>query len=69
MSKRVADHYNARPEGNKKQRQNSPIIQLKNMNNFIKSRLIAMYTRKNDTVLDIACGKGGDLIKWFVSND
>ena len=64
MRKRVADHYNARPQGDKIQRLNSPIIQLKNMNNFIKSRLIGMYTAKNSAVIDIACGKGGDLIKW-----
>jgi len=35
-------------------------------NKFIKSELLLQKTlRKGDTLLDLACGRGGDLIKWI----
>lgn len=85
----VANHYNARPEVGIHQRQDSPIIGLKNFNNWVKSVLIISQAHpivfsSNHTgplvgsagggmrgpargagkVLEIGCGKGGDLIKW-----
>lgn len=68
----VAAHYNNLEEKGMKERFNSPIFYLRNFNNWVKSVLIQEYTdklREKDygrklRVLDICCGKGGDLSKW-----
>jgi mRNA (guanine-N7-)-methyltransferase len=48
------------------ERAQSPIIQLRNANNWIKNYLIRVFLQ-GPIVLDIGCGKGGDLFK-FLSN-
>lgn len=65
-----------RPEVGVKQRQQSPIIGLKNFNNWVKSVLITRFAHPvlssshggpregRGKVLDMGCGKGGDLTKW-----
>ncbi|GLU03958.1 hypothetical protein SLE2022_211270 [Rubroshorea leprosula] len=64
FARNVADHYSARTNQTLEEREASPIIHLKKLNNWIKSVLIQLYARRGDAVLDLACGKGGDLIKW-----
>ena len=70
----VAEHYNAVPErGREWRRTDSQIKGLRSLNNWIKSTLIQKFSRPENMamvgpggllVLDMACGKGGDLGKW-----
>jgi mRNA (guanine-N7-)-methyltransferase len=60
---------NSRPEVGLQHREFSPIIGLKKFNNWIKSVLIGKFAYRprgaaGANVLDIGCGKGGDLNKW-----
>uniref|UniRef100_A0A1B6MB57 mRNA cap guanine-N(7) methyltransferase n=1 Tax=Graphocephala atropunctata TaxID=36148 RepID=A0A1B6MB57_9HEMI len=69
----VAAHYNALEEKGLTERNKSRIVYLRNFNNWIKSMLINEYMAliKESRavglpirVLDMCCGKGGDLLKW-----
>ncbi|KAJ3126527.1 hypothetical protein HK098_007427 [Nowakowskiella sp. JEL0407] len=60
----VADHYNSRPNQGRQQRRESPIFRLRGFNNWVKSILISKYVKRGDVVLDMCCGKGGDLEKF-----
>ncbi|XP_059060469.1 mRNA cap guanine-N7 methyltransferase [Achroia grisella] len=68
----VAAHYNHLEEKGLRERFKSPIFYVRNFNNWVKSVLIQEFTdkvREKDygkavNVLDICCGKGGDLSKW-----
>ncbi|XP_017842754.2 mRNA cap guanine-N7 methyltransferase [Drosophila busckii] len=69
----VAHHYNELKEAGRRERHKSKIYFMRNFNNWIKSMLINEYMAKikqqkrvGDAlrVLDMCCGKGGDLLKW-----
>ncbi|KAI5369770.1 putative mRNA (guanine-N(7))-methyltransferase domain, mRNA cap guanine-N7 methyltransferase [Septoria linicola] len=66
----VAEHYNAVPERGREWRSTeSKIKGLRSLNNWIKSTLIQKFSRpeipvSDMKVIDLACGKGGDLGKW-----
>lgn len=61
----VIQHYNKRTfQSKREKRDESEIIKLRNYHNAIKFILIGTYTNPGDRVLDLGCGKGGDLNKW-----
>lgn len=73
----VASHYNNIGEKGLHERSKSRIFYMRNFNNWIKSVLIQEYmTKIKDSlsygspirVLDMCCGKGGDLLKWDKAN-
>ncbi|XP_042889508.1 mRNA cap guanine-N7 methyltransferase-like isoform X1 [Penaeus japonicus] len=73
----VADHYNKLQNKGVKERAKSRIFYMRNFNNWIKSYLInycleQVRERQVDdypiSVLDLGCGKGGDLLKWQKGN-
>jgi hypothetical protein len=37
-------------------------------NLYVKSKLISSVSHREDTLIDYACGKGGDISKWIYSN-
>ncbi|XP_060081856.1 mRNA cap guanine-N7 methyltransferase-like [Ylistrum balloti] len=73
LTSTVAKHYNELQESGLEKRKESRIFHLRNFNNWIKSVLIgetiqAVHGQSNErsdlSVLDLCCGKGGDLLKW-----
>ncbi|XP_015246338.1 PREDICTED: mRNA cap guanine-N7 methyltransferase [Cyprinodon variegatus] len=70
-SKEVATHYNTLQEVGLAARSQSRIFYMRNFNNWLKSVLIGEILEKvqgagsrDVSVLDLGCGKGGDLLKW-----
>ena len=70
----VRQHYNDREERGREARKESRLYNLRKFNNWIKSVLIAKFIPERTEeeidedrglfVLDMGCGKGGDLGKW-----
>lgn len=49
-------------------RATGPSAPLKKFHNTIKRKLIDRFAHGADSLLDLACGRGGDIWKWFDSN-
>ncbi|KAJ1845075.1 mRNA cap guanine-N7 methyltransferase [Coemansia sp. RSA 2708] len=63
----VAAHYNQRRELGVEGRMHTKITGLRLFNNWMKSILIREYAYSGCRVLDLGCGKGGDLRKWSIA--
>jgi mRNA (guanine-N7-)-methyltransferase len=61
---KIREHYNKIRDRGRGFRRQSKAINIRNANNFIKSTLIRDYVKKGDGVLDLGCGKGGDILKY-----
>ncbi|GIL96800.1 hypothetical protein Vretimale_2585, partial [Volvox reticuliferus] len=63
-------HYNSHVKENfstreaLQQRSEGPARELKDFHNHVKRQLIMRFAYKQDRVLDLCCGRGGDLQKW-----
>lgn len=78
IGEKVAAHYNSLQETGLAERSESRIFHMRKFNNWIKSMLIGemiwrIRQEKRDerariTVLDVGCGKGGDLLKYMKGN-
>ncbi|GMT00655.1 hypothetical protein PENTCL1PPCAC_22829, partial [Pristionchus entomophagus] len=73
-SSTVASHYNSVKQTGIEDRKSSRIFHLRNINNWMKSCLInnGLELLRNEgihhpKILDLACGKGGDLRKWSIA--
>ena len=53
---------------NRKERARSYFFNMRRFHNMIKRNLYDRYTSNIDALLDLACGKGGDLDKWVSNN-
>lgn len=63
----VADHYNkVRSVGLGKERAQSHIGGIRDFNNLVKRALIVTHLERGQAVLDLCCGKGGDLPKFRI---
>jgi mRNA (guanine-N7-)-methyltransferase len=63
----VKQHYNSVPERGREWRNtDSKIKGLRSFNNWVKSSIIQKFIgdERNLKILDVGCGKGGDLGKW-----
>ncbi|KAJ2522498.1 mRNA cap guanine-N7 methyltransferase [Coemansia sp. RSA 1939] len=63
-SKLVAQHYNSRRQLGVRDRLHTKITGLRMFNNWTKTVLINRHASRGCRVLDLGCGKGGDLRKW-----
>ena len=61
---RVEIHYDLKKEYTQHQRTESDTFHIKSYNNWVKALVFNQYTKRNDSILDLCCGKGGDLYKW-----
>lgn len=63
---RTKDHYDGRTlELNRKLGNESDMIILRKFHNKIKRALLMKFAWKKNLLIDIGCGRGGDLYKWI----
>lgn len=60
----ACDHYDRVTHQTRKERTKGTLYQLKLVHNTWKRTLLQQYAFGSDTVLDIGCGRGGDIQKW-----
>lgn len=64
----IRKHYDDIHQTRRTTRTENEVSCVKNLHNWIKSVLIRTYAFPLCKVLDLGCGKGGDLLKWGKAN-
>lgn len=64
----AASFYDRLKRQSQKDRGGSLLFHLRALNNWIKASLMSKYAKDNARILDLGCGKGGDLGKWAHQN-
>jgi len=66
--KEIVEAYDHKHAENFAERRTSPIFELRTVTNWVKSCLIKNFSRPGTRVLDLGCGRGGDLLKYAACN-
>ena len=66
-TQKAHNYYEDKRDLGKAGREASRLFFMRTFNNWIKSALIQEYSKYDQSVLDLCCGKGGDLDKWRLS--
>lgn len=64
MSSGVRDHYDRVTHQTRSERTKGVLYQLKLTHNLWKRTMLQQYAFGSDDLLDIGCGRGGDIRKW-----
>ena len=67
LTETALTHYETKRDMGIEGRSAGRLLFLRSFNNWAKSTLIRQYCRKEASVLDLCCGKGGDIHKWKLS--
>ena len=64
----IAEKFSSMAKRTLSERKASPLEKVFKFNSFVKANLITNYVAERSTVLDLGCGKGGDLSKFSRKN-
>ena len=60
----IQRHYDGVQTTSAAERAKGPLFLLKKYHNSVKRQLLSAYASRADALLDLCCGRGGDLQKW-----
>lgn len=64
----VQEHYDGVTMTTRKERKEGRLYEMKKFHNLIKRNLLRTYATYQERLLDLGCGRGGDLHKWKECN-
>ena len=64
MSSNVEQHYDGVTMATREQRAKGRLYDMKKFHNLMKRNLLRTFATLQERVLDLGCGRGGDIEKW-----